>query len=421
MALESADLNRLASLAAGCVHCGFCLPACPTYAITRDENDSPRGRILLLAGVARSGSVEASVRRHIDRCIGCEACVPACPSGVRYDEMLAIARRVVNQDRPLFDRLWRAALLKLLPYPERTRATKRLATVFSSGLAVGLLGRMGPFGARLAAMMLQGKAAASLGRAAPSGELSGSAAGEMRGRVALVGGCVAAAYLPGVTQDAAYVLEQEGISVSLPEGQGCCGALSAHAGDVEQARRFARKMIDVFGSGEFDAVLVTAAGCGAEMKRYPELLEDDPDYDERAKDLAQRVKDISEYLAALEPVAPRGRLGAKVAYHEACHLAWAQGVRAEPRALLKGIPGVEMVESGGLGCCGSGGLFALEEVGLAGDIGARKRDAVVKTGASIVVSGNPGCSIQLARVLDGVEVLHPVSLLARSIAEGRSS
>ncbi len=420
MTVEIGDSKRLELLVSACVHCGFCLPACPTYAITKDECDSPRGRILLLGEAARSGVVAPSVRRHIDRCIGCEACVPVCPSGVRYDQMLSIARRLVNKKRSISDRMWRAALLKVLPYPERMRPLKRLATLLSGSVSVRLLRQMGPFGSKLAALLLQGWVAGDLGRQADASHREGRSPSETRGRVALVSGCIAATYFQGVTQDARFVLEQEGIAVSVPEGQGCCGALSAHAGETEQAAGFARRMIDAFAPGDFDAILVTAAGCGAEMKRYPELLENDPAYSERAAGLAGRVMDISEYLCAIDPIAPRGRLVARVAYHEACHLAWAQGIRSEPRRLLNGIPGLEVVESGGLGCCGSGGLYALEEVELADEIGVRKRDAVLATGAAVVASGNPGCSIQLAKILEGVEVIHPVSLLARSLEQGGS-
>lgn len=395
-----------------CVHCGFCLPACPTYQSWGVEADSPRGRIDLMKGVAEGTlAMNAGVIEHFDRCLGCMGCMTACPSGVRYDLLIEGTRAQIETRarRGPFARLFREAIFAVFPYPKRMLA---LAPLMNLAAALRLQ-RFIPGGALLPKIDARA-AAQGQPRVTP-------AKGERRARVALVEGCVQRVMFPQVNAATVRVLAAEGCEVVAPDGAGCCGALSLHTGRAEEAKRFARALIERIEREDADAVIVNVAGCGSAMKQYGELFAGDPQWERRAQAFAERVRDVSEFLASLDPRAPRGRIDAEVAYHDACHLAHAQRIRQEPRDLLCSIPGIRLKEiPNGDQCCGSAGTYNLFEPQSAREIGERKIENVRSTGASVVASGNPGCTLQMQALLRerGVElrIVHPVELLDEAIA-----
>ena len=414
-----------------CVHCGFCLPTCPTYLLWGQEMDSPRGRIHLMR-LRRDGreTNPASFVEHIDRCLGCMACVTACPSGVQYDALLEAARPVAEEiaRRGLSDRLFRRLIFTVFPYPARLRwFAWPLAIYQNTGLrtvlrATGVL-RLLP--RRLQAMeaLQPSVSAAGLRRAIPERI---PAVGESRLRVGLLLGCVQRVFFSGTNAATARVLAAEGCEVIVPPAQGCCGALAEHAGQEADAIRSAKHTIDVFEQAEVDVIAINAAGCGSAMKRYGHLLRHDPAYADRARAFAAKCRDISEVLADLEPRAPRGPVPARVAYHDACHLQHAQGVRAQPRRLLQTIPGVEILEIPESDiCCGSAGIYNLVEPEPATALRDRKVAHLVRTAPDVLVSSNPGCLLQIGAGLDAagrrIPVMHLVELLDRSIAAARTT
>jgi glycolate oxidase iron-sulfur subunit len=416
-----------------CVHCGFCLPACPTYVSGAQEMDSPRGRIYLMKGLRdRAIAWDASVAVHFDRCLGCMGCVTACPSGVRYDVLIERTREAREREvaRGPSDAAFREVLFALLPYPWRLRVLQLVLWLYvASGLrrlarASGLLSRA-PRLAQLDALAPDVSLADFSPARAP---LRGApAAGERRARVALVAGCVQRVFFPATNAATVRVLAAEGCDVDVPRGQGCCGALSLHAGRADEARAFARRMIEAFearGAEAPDAIVVNAAGCGSALKEYPRLFVGDPRWAERARAFSAKVRDVSELLDTLAPRAERGPVVARVAYHDACHLAHAQGVRAQPRRLLGSIPGLTLCEiEGGEQCCGSAGIYNLVEPEGANAIGRRKVEALLRTRADVMASGNPGCTMHLHALMRAqgasIGVAHPIELLDRSIAAAR--
>jgi glycolate oxidase iron-sulfur subunit len=415
-------------LIADCVHCGFCLPACPTYNSWGEEMDSPRGRIDLMKGVADAIiPLDAVVGGHIDACLGCMGCVTACPSGVRYDLLIEATRAKLEMELPRTpgDRAFRNFVFALFPYPGRLRALVPglwLATKLGlTRLAAGPLGKVLPPRLRQLATMAPpihlGDLFASLPARTP-------ARGERRARVALVAGCVQRTFFPGVNAATIRVLSAEGCEVVVPQGQGCCGALSLHSGRLDEAKRFARALIARFESEPVDAIVVNAAGCGSSLKEYDQLFFDEPGWRERAAAFAAKVRDVNEYLATLEPRAPRHPIPLRVAYHDACHLAHAQRVRAQPRALLRSIPELELLEiPDGDQCCGSAGTYNLFEPESAHEIGVRKVENVQCTNPDLVASANPGCTLQMQSIARergiALAAAHPIELLDASIA-GRS-
>ncbi len=411
-----------------CVHCGFCLPHCPTYRLWGEEMDSPRGRIYLMRGL-RDGDlpanpIGASVAQHFDRCLGCMACMPACPSGVRYDTLIERTRAQLESARPRGwrDRLFRGALFAFLPYPHRLRALAVVLWLYaSSGLQrlvrrTGLFGRLPPRLAQLDALAPDLRFSdlfATLPTHSP-------AQGEARARIGLLSGCVQRVFFPRVNQATVRVLAAEGCEVRVPDGQGCCGALSMHAGREHEAKSLARALIDEFERQPVDVIAVNAAGCGSHLKSYAALFADEPAWAGRARAFASKVRDVNELLAAMPPRAPRHPLPARVAYHDACHLAHAQGIRAQPRALLRGIPGLELVEiPDGDQCCGSAGTYNLTEPQAANAIGERKVDNVVSTGAQVLAAANAGCTLQIQKLLRArgatMPAAHPIELLDAAI------
>ena len=410
-------------LVADCVHCGFCLPACPTYTLWGEEMDSPRGRIYLMGEGLSGEPMTDSMVLHFDRCLGCMACVPACPSGVQYDRLIEATRAQVERRhrRPPADRLLREAIFALFPYPRRLRLVRGPLRAYQrTGLQAlvrrsGLLARLAP---TLAAME---EIAPPITRAARLPERV-AARGERRAVVGLLTGCVQGAFFPGVNAATARVLALEGCDVVVPRGQGCCGALSVHNGREAEARDFARRLVDVFEQAGVERVVVNAAGCGSSMKEYAELLADDPAYASRAADFAARVRDVAEVLTELGPVARRHPLPVTVAYHDACHLAHAQGIRSQPRELLRGIPGLQLREIADPEiCCGSAGIYNVLNPGPAAELGDRKAASVLATGAELLVTANPGCLMQVAAALRradsgaGPAMAHTVEVLDASL------
>ncbi len=413
-------------LISDCVHCGFCLPACPTYKSWGDEMDSPRGRIDLMKGVYQDViPLDSTVVRHFDQCLGCMACVTACPSGVRYDLLIEATRARVEEEYPRtpFDRGFRALIFAIFPYPDRLRALALpLYGYAKSGLQQlvrksGLLKFVPHRFAQLDALMPPIEAKALVARLPHVTPARGTA----RKRVALVAGCVQRAFFPEVNEATIRVLAAEGCEVVVPRSQGCCGAMSLHSGRDDEAKRFARDLIDRFEKERFDAVIINAAGCGSTLKQYGELLAEDPAYALRARAFAESVFDINEFLAELEPIATRHPFPHRVAYHDACHLAHAQRIRAQPRELLRGIPELELLEiPDGDQCCGSAGTYNLFEPASAREIGARKVANVDRVSPEILASANPGCTLHISAIMreQGKDVVtaHPIEILDASIA-----
>jgi glycolate oxidase iron-sulfur subunit len=409
-----------------CVHCGFCLPTCPTYLLWGEEMDSPRGRIYLMkAGVEGRASMTPTYVQHFDACLGCLACVTACPSGVQYAPLIEKTRAQVEKhyDRPLGDRLFRAALMSLVPYPSRMRVAM---------LPLAILGPLARLASKLPFLPKRVRAAIAL---APPVTLSGlvastpeqtPATGATRMKVAVLTGCVQRLAFGGVNDATVRVLSAEGCSVAAPGAQGCCGALPLHAGYIGQARELAKHNIEVFeraaaSQGGIDRIVVNAAGCGSAMKDYGELFASDPAWAARAHAISEKVRDVSELLVELgDPRATRHPIAAKVAYHDACHLAHGQGVRAQPRALLQAIPGLEILSPAEPEiCCGSAGIYNLVQPGAASQLGERKAKNIAAVRPDMIATANPGCTLQIG--VAGRElghnwpIFHPIELIDASI------
>lgn len=409
-----------------CVHCGFCLPTCPTYVLWGEEMDSPRGRIYLMkAGLEGRAEMTESFVQHFDRCLGCLACVTACPSGVQYAPLIEKTRVQIERryQRPEGGRVFRRLLMALIPYPSRLRWL--MAPLLALGPFLGRSGGLSPAVAKLFPEPVR-----SLLSVAPRVSLWGlvgrapartAAVGTERLKVALLEGCVQRIAFAHVNDATVRVLASEGCRVDVPHAQGCCGALPLHAGHIEQARELARHNIEVFEAAGVDRVVVNAAGCGSAMKEYGELFEGDAAWEPRARAIGRKVRDISQLLTELgSPRAHRSPIKARVVYHDACHLAHGQGVRAEPRALLQAIPGVELltpVESEI--CCGSAGIYNLVQPDAAGSLGARKVGHIAALSPDMIATGNPGCTLQIAAAARALghdwPIVHPIELLDASI------
>jgi glycolate oxidase iron-sulfur subunit len=401
-----------------CVHCGFCLDTCPTYALWANEADSPRGRIVLIGeGLSAATELSDEMVTHFDRCLGCMACVTACPSGVRYDRLIERVRPQVERHhrRSRSERALRKLLFATLPYPRRLRV---LAPMLSPARRLGAGTLPGSIGA--------------LARVAPRATLGKTvrfrlpartpAVGSQRGRVGLLLGCVQRVFYSGVQVAAIRALAAEGFEVLAPSVPGCCGALEFHAGEEDRAVIRATETIAAFDALGVDHVITTAAGCGSAMKEYGDLLATP-----EARAFAGRVRDVTELLGSVAPVAPRGPLPMRVVYHDACHLGHAQGVREQPRELLRAIPGLELVEVGVERelCCGSAGVYNLVQPQAASDLGARKAAHLIDTGADAIAAANPGCAAQLDFHLrelgHPLPIHHPIELVWGSIRAARSN
>jgi glycolate oxidase iron-sulfur subunit len=421
------QLSALEPLMDKCVHCGFCLSTCPSYLLLGQEMDSPRGRIYLQkAGVQDRVSISESFVRHFDTCLGCMACETACPSGVRYAPLIEETRATIERHhrRPLADRLFRWLLFQVLPHPGRLRVlalpigladfVKRSPTL--DGLLKWLPRRVSNLITLAPTRSGQGPRELTPG-VRPTSDPKGR-------RIGLLTGCVQRVFFGRVNRATANLLAAEGCDVVAPAQQGCCGALALHAGRDDEARAYARALIQVFEDAGVEEVVVNAAGCGSAMKEYGQLLRSDPAWAERAGRFAARVRDASEVLANLERRGARHPIDLKIAYHDACHLAHAQQIRQQPRQLLGEIPGLSVVPLAESEiCCGSAGIFNLVEPELASQLGRRKAAHVATSGAQAVVTSNPGCILQLRAALrargEEIPVFHIMELLEASM-EGKS-
>jgi glycolate oxidase iron-sulfur subunit len=391
-----------------CVHCGFCLPTCPTWVLWGEEMDSPRGRIYLMEALV-DGEVRLSsaVSQHFDRCLGCMACMTACPSGVKYDRLIELTRAEVErrEDRSGGERFLRSVVFSVFPHPRRTRLA----------LALEPLGRRLPLPRALRPL----RDVAPPWRSAEHPPEVTPAAGQKRARVGLLTGCVQRVVFGNVNAATARVLAADGYEVVAPRRQACCGALSVHAGRLEEGLERARRLIGVFEQARVDLVVTNAAGCGSNLKEYVHLLADDPEFADRAAAFSANVRDVSELLAE-GPVAERHPLPLTVAFQDSCHLLHAQRVRDAPRAVLGAVPGLELAEPAEQElCCGSAGIYNLVQPRAAADLGGRKAANVLATGAGAYASANPGCLIQvsshLRRAGTALPTFHPVELVDASI------
>ena len=421
-----------------CVHCGFCLPTCPTYLLWGEEMDSPRGRIYLMkAGIEGRAEMTRSYVQHFDACLGCLACVTACPSGVQYAPLIEGARAQIERTyrRPAGDSLFRRLLMSIVPYPWRMRLAMLPLLVLGP-----LVRLVTPKPTRSASspptgrpqdteggLLARARAAIALAPPVSWGSIFArlpertAAVNAERQRVALLAGCVQRLSFAKVNEATVRVLAAEGCRVDVPARQGCCGALPLHAGDIDRARALARHNIDVFERAEVDRIAVNAAGCGSAMKEYGQLFADDPAWADRARAISAKVRDVSELLVELGEVrAPRRPLSARVVYHDACHLAHGQGVRSQPRALLRGIPGIELLvpEEPEI-CCGSAGIYNLVQPEPAAQLGVRKVRHIAALSPDMIATANPGCTLQIAAAARSLgynwPVFHPIELVDASI------
>ena len=484
--------QRVRSAVKDCVHCGFCLPACPTYVLWGEEMDSPRGRIHLVGQLLDGAPLTPATAGHFDRCLGCMACMTACPSGVQYDQIIEAAREwteagvnpladggadssplakraggpaaggraedgggdfgagdsgtgdsgtgqagagaaghngavaaAPTAPRPLADRVTRAAIFALFPYPRRMRvatAPLRLAQRIGADRLLarsGLVGKVSPAAGQ--ALRLAPPARASRPGRFPERV---PALGTRRAVVGMLTGCVQSVFYPGVNAATARVLAAEGCDVIIPRGQGCCGALSLHSGRAAEAARFAQQTIATFEAAGVDVIVVNSAGCGSAMKEYERLFAqlaadgggqqaaragaspalpgqlEAAAWSTRAALLSAKVRDFAEFLDELGPVALRRPVPVRAAYHDACHLGHAQRITAAPRSLLRAIPGLDLVELREAGmCCGSAGVYNLLQPEAAAALGTRKADSVIESGVSLLIAANPGCTLQISATL----------------------
>ena len=420
----SADLLNV------CVHCGFCLQTCPTYTLWGKEMDSPRGRIHLM-NMAMDGEVGLTrlYVSHFDHCLGCQACVTSCPSGIKYGKLIEAMRGQVERlyRRPLRERALRRMIAAVFTRPTRLR---KLAVALRAYQRLGLqqlsralhLTSLLPASLRAMEQLLpdlsrNGTSAVLPPRIAPQGE--------KRRTVAMLTGCVQSVFMAQVNAATARVLAAEGCEVLVPPDQGCCGALLMDLGQEEEALDMARKLIDLFEPLQVDAIVLNAAGCGATLKDYGYLLRDDPAYRDRARTFSMKCKDVSEVLAGLPPRAPRRPMALRVAFHDSCHLQHAQGLREQPRAALRTIPGLELLELPEAAlCCGSAGVYNLVQPETAHELGQRKVEKIVSTPAQVVATGNPGCQLQISALLNEkghpLPVMHYIELLDASICGTKS-
>ena len=407
-----------------CIKCGFCLPVCPTYNLTGSEAASPRGRIDMMVAVADGVLDPEDIVEPLDLCLGCRACETACPAGVEFGRLLEAGRAAAGVGPPasrLGGWLHRLFMERILPSPRRLRRLAGLLRIYqTSGVQAlvrrsGLLPRLAPRLAVMEALL----PAVPPARARQSLPVETPAHGEERGRVLLLTGCVTPQVLPQVNRATVRVLARNGYRVLTIPAQPCCGALQAHANDLEGARRLARRHVAAFEASGAEWLVVNAAGCGALMKDYGHLLADDPDFAARAAAFDARVRDVSELLAAVPLQGPLQPVPLRVAYDDPCHLSHGQRIRRQPRDLLRQVPGLELLEVPESDwCCGSAGTFNLFHPETADSLLDRKMAHLAAVRPDVVVSGNPGCLLQLrqgaARHGLAAEILHPIEMLDRA-------
>ena len=394
-----------------CVHCGFCLAACPTYNLLGEEMDSPRGRIYLMKNVLEERLSADDAQPYIDRCLGCMACVPACPSGVEYGDLL-VSYRALQEDqrrRPPLDALARKLVIETLPYPKRFRLaaqTGKLSKALSAALPDA-------FASMLSLLPTRLPPAQPIPPIVP-------ARGARRGKVALLPGCVQQVLAPEINYAAAEILAANGVEVHNPPGAGCCGSILLHIGAERQARDIARRNFTQF-PADVDAIITTAAGCGSGINDYELLFKNQPEA-ERATEFSHKVLDFSAYLAALGLRKPAGfEEERRVVYQDACHLLHAQSQHAEPRALLNQIPNLRLLEIADAAmCCGSAGTYNIDQPVIAAELGRRKIESILAVQPDIIVSGNIGCITQMRQQLDRLgnplPVVHIAEILLQACA-----
>lgn len=407
---------------ARCVHCGFCLQACPTYLQLGTETDSPRGRIALIDAMSTGRAEPApSLLRHLDLCLQCRACETACPSGVQFGRIMETARATVMESdaRPLAWRLRAAAMRQVLPHQRRIGALMTLLRAYQHSPLPAILRR--PAARRLVPFALQA-AEASMPSVPPAAFTPPQQPAGLTRTVAMLRGCVMPHLYPRTHIATVRVLNRLGYRVIFPVDEVCCGALSLHAGDRRLARELARRNIDAFLDAGVEAIVVNSAGCGSTMKEYGELLDDDADYRERAARFASMTRDVLEFVAG-HALPALGAVDASVTYQDSCHLVHAQKVTTAPRALMRAIPGLELRElSAPDRCCGSAGLYSLVQREMSGRLLAEKMDDITDTGAAVIATANPGCMMQIE---SGVRqrgmharVVHVIELLDESMRAG---
>lgn len=411
-------------LIADCVHCGFCLPACPTYQLWGEEMDSPRGRIHLMQAGLEGAPLTDQMVEHFDACLGCMSCVTACPSGVQYDRLLEQTRAQVERhhERTRSEKALRETIFSLFPYPARLRklrgplrATQRLG-LDRALRRTRLLDRFFPGLAAMERLTPKLEAPEKLPGAVP-------AVGEQRAVVGMLTGCVQDVFFSDVNAATARVLAAEGCRVVIPGDQGCCGALSSHSGREPEAQGFARQTMTTFETApEIETIVTNAAGCGSAMKDYGPLFsaENDDTTTQSAQAFSAKVRDLSEVLTELGSVATRHPLPIRIAYHDACHLGHAQGVRSQPRELLRAIPGVQLVEIPDAAiCCGSAGVYNILHPQTAAELGEAKARSIMATKPDLIVTANPGCLMQIANALEKlgtpIPMAHTATVLDASI------
>ncbi|MBK1990061.1 (Fe-S)-binding protein [Sphaerospermopsis aphanizomenoides BCCUSP55] len=409
-----------------CVHCGFCLSTCPSYRVLGKEMDSPRGRIYLMDAINEGEiALNTATVEHFDSCLGCLACVSTCPSGVQYDKLISATRHQVerNYNRTFSDKLVRQLIFSLFPNPDILRILLLPLFVYQKlGVskllqATGLIKAISP---RLAAMesILPEITVKSFQDNLPDVI---PAKGEKRYRVGVILGCVQRLFFSPVNEATVRVLTANGCEVVIPKSQGCCAALPEHQGQTEQAKALARQMIDSFADTNVDFVIINAAGCGHTLKEYGHILADDPEYADKAKAFAAKVKDAQEFLANVGLTAELSPLTDRpltLVYQDACHLLHGQKISVQPRQLLRKIPGVTLKEPIDAAlCCGSAGVYNMLQPEVAEELGKQKAQNLINTGAELIASPNPGCTLQISKYLQGktISVMHPMELLDYSI------
>ncbi len=424
------DPPYLNQLLRQCIHCGLCLAACPTYQLLGTEMDSPRGRIALLRGVfaGQIAPKSSAFAQHFDRCLGCLACEVACPSDVQYDQLLEIAQSMVLQSRrpSLGERFLRWLTMRaLLPHVGRMRLVAQLASVYRATGVQRIVRRLGflPAPLRAAYALLPPSTRHRPHTSVSASNLRGIPL-PRRGRIGLFLGCVQEGFLSHVNRATVRVLERNGYEVVIPAGQTCCGALHRHLGERDLARDLARRNIDAFLAADVDAIVVNAGGCGAALKAYASLLVSYPDAG-RVRDFCARLRDLSELLAGSDITPPQGQFVARVTHADSCHLRHAQGIAEQPRALLRSIHGLELVELAHPGdCCGSAGVYNIAQPAIAGRLLDAKLADIAASGAEVVVTTNPGCQLQImAGVRQArlpVRVMHLAELLDEAYAPERA-
>ncbi|MGE0060206.1 MAG: (Fe-S)-binding protein [Dehalococcoidia bacterium] len=403
---------------AQCVHCGFCLQACPTYVVTGLETESPRGRIQLAKALVEDRiEITPKVAAHFDLCLQCRACETACPSGVPYGRIIEGARAMVQESeaRPASWGFRTRVMRLMLAAPWRPRVAFGLLRFYQRSPIAPIARKLLPHRLRDMERMLP---KLPRHRYNPP-EVAAVPVGAPKATVAMLNGCIMPLTHPQTHEASARVMARNGLKVLVPAAQGCCGALHAHNGDPDAARSLARKNIDVFLKSGAEYIAVDSAGCGSTMKEYPNLFRDEPAMLEKAQRFAAKVRDVTELLVETGFEAPKGQVDAVVTYQDSCHLAHAQQIKLPPRQILRSIPGLTLHEMQAPDrCCGSAGIYNMTQPVMSQRLLADKMDDVMQTGCGVIATANPGCMLQLdlgVRLRDGTqEVVHVVELLDRA-------